>query len=92
MIFIVQCVVMSFLGGIAVGNYILRSNKANTLLLMSTLLFAITQFIFAWRLYIDSNIFQPAAMALFVLAQYLFYRFLLLAEKKKAGYRVLQAD
>lgn len=88
-IFIVQCILISFLGGLSVGNYILRSNKANTLLLISTLLFAVTQFIFVMRMYyISVNLFQPVAMALFILAQYLFYRFVLLAEKKRAGYKI----
>lgn len=89
-IFIVQCILISFLGGLSVGNYILRSNKANTLLLISTLFFAVTQFIFVIRLYyVSVNIFQPLAMALFALGQYLFYKFLILAEKKKAGYKII---
>jgi uncharacterized membrane protein YhhN len=88
-IFIIQCVLISFLGGISVGNYVLRSNKANTLLLISTLFFAVTQFIFVIRLYyVSINIFQPLAMLLFTMAQYLYYKFLILAEKKKAGYKV----
>ena len=88
-IFIVQCLLISFLGGISVGNYILRSSLGNTLLLLSTLLFAVTQFVFVLKLYYsENNIFQPLAMILFVLGQYLFCRFLLLAEKKKAGYEM----
>lgn len=90
-IFIIQCILISFLGGLSVGNYILRSNRANTMLLISTLFFAVTQFIFVIRLYyISVNIFQPMAMALFALAQYLFYKFVLLAEKKKAGYEIIK--
>ncbi len=89
-IFITQCVLVSFLGGLSVGNYILRSNKASTMLLMSTLFFAITQFIFVIRIYyINVNIFQPAAMALFVIGQYMFYKFLILAEDKKANQKIM---
>jgi len=89
-IFVVQCVLISFLGGLAVGNYIFRSNRANKLLLLSIMFFAITQFVFVLRLYYtESNVFQPIAMILFVAAQYLFYRFLLLAEKKKAGFEII---
>lgn len=86
-IFITQCVLISFLGGLAVGNYIMRSNRASTMLLMSTLFFAVTQFIFVIRLYyVNVNIFQPTAMALFVIGQYMFYKFVVLSECKKAGY------
>jgi hypothetical protein len=90
-IFIVQCVLISFLGGLSVGNYILRSNRANTLLLISTLFFAMNQFLFVIRLYyVDLNIFQPLAMALFAAAQYLFYKFMLAAEKRRAGYKLAE--
>ncbi|HLA55053.1 MAG TPA: lysoplasmalogenase family protein [Flavobacterium sp.] len=88
-VFVIQCILISFLGGLSVGNYILSAGRANALLLLSTLFFAVTQFIFVIRLYYtDSNIFQPLAMALFAIAQYLFYKFLLLAEEKKAGYKI----
>lgn len=84
-IFIMQCVMISFLGGLSVGNYILRSNRASTMLLMSTLFFAITQFIFVIRLYyVNVNIFQPAAMVLFVAGQFMFYKFMIFSEDKKA--------
>ncbi len=83
-IFVIQCVIISLLGGLSVGNYMLRSNRAANLLLISTMLFAATQFIFVIRLYYTGiNIFQPLAMALFVIAQYIFYRFLILSEREK---------
>jgi len=86
-IFITQCILISFLGGLSVGNYMLRSNRAGKMLLMSTLFFDVTQFIFVIRLYyVDVNIFQPTAMTLFVIGQYMFYKFLVLSEGKKAGY------
>lgn len=89
-IFICQCVLISFLGGLSVGNYILRSNTENTLLLVSTLFFAVIQFIFVVRLYyIDVRIFQSVAMVLFVMGQYMFYKFVVISEKKKAGYQSL---
>jgi len=91
-IFITQCVLISFLGGLSVGNYMLRSNRASTMLLMSTLFFAVTQFIFVIRLYyVNINIFQPTAMALFVIGQYMFYKFVVLSEGKRAGYREVDA-
>jgi hypothetical protein len=89
-IFITQCILISFLGGLSVANYVLRSNKASTMLLMSTLFFAITQFIFVIRIYyINVNIFQPLAMALFVIGQYMFYKFLVLAEERRSRSRIM---
>ncbi len=80
-IFIAQCLLVSFMGGLAVGSYILHSNKTNRFLLLSTLLFALTQFIFVIRLYyFPSSYFQPLAMLMFVIAQYLFYKFLVRSE------------
>lgn len=89
-IFIIQCVLISFLGGLSVGNYILRSNRASTMLLMSTLFFAITQFIFVIRLYyVNVNIFQPLAMTLFVVGQYMFYKFMIFSEDSKTNVRIM---
>lgn len=89
-IFIAQCILISFLGGLSVGNYVLRSSRASTMLLMSTLFFAISQFIFVIRLYYaELNIFQPMLMALFVIGQYMFYKFLILAEDKKSSFRIM---
>ena len=89
-IFVTQCILISFLGGLSVGNYILRSNKASTMLLMSTMFFAVTQFIFVIRLYyVNVNIFQPLAMALFVIGQYMFYKFMILSEDKKVNVRIM---
>ncbi len=84
LIFVIQCIIISLLGGLSVGNFMLRSNRAAVYLLFSTLLFAMTQFIFVIRLYYTSiNIFQPVAMLLFVVAQYIFYRFMILSENEK---------
>jgi len=92
-IFITQCILISFLGGLSVGNYILRSNKASTMLLLSTLFFAVTQFIFVIRLYyVDVNIFQPIAMTLFVVGQYMFYKFIILAEDNKVNVQILEGS
>jgi hypothetical protein len=83
-IFVAQCVMISLLGGLSVGHFMFRSTTAATLLLSSTMFFVVTQFIFVIRLYyVSINIFQPMAMAFFVIAHYLFYKFLVLNEKDK---------
>lgn len=89
-IFIVQCLIVSLLGGLSVGNIILRPNRAGKFLLLSTLLFAATQFIFVFRLYyVGEKFFQPLAMFLFVTGQYIFYRFLILSERDEEARSVL---
>ena len=84
-IFIGQCVLITFLGGLSLGNYIMVSNRANLMLLGSTLLFAVTQFIFAGKVfYIQEGYFHALAMALYVPGQYLFLKYLLLSAKAKS--------
>ena len=62
-IFIGQCVLITFLGG----------------------LFAVTQFIFAGKVfYIQEGYFHALAMALYVPGQYLFLKYLLLSAKAKS--------
>lgn len=77
LIFILQCVLITFLGGVSVANHILQPSNSSLRLLVSTLFFALVQFIFVFREYYTSINFQPLAMGLFVSAQYLFYRFML---------------
>ncbi len=82
-IFVGQCVMITFLGGLSLGNYIMVSNRPNLLLLLSTLLFAATQFIFAAKVfYTRDNYFHALAMALYVPAQYLFVKFLMTSENR----------
>lgn len=89
--FAVQGFFISFLVGLSVGNYILRSNKSNTLLLISTLMFAFTQFIFVIKLFfVDLQIFQPIAMALFAAGQYILCTFVLIVERKHAKAKLAQ--
>lgn len=89
--FIIQGIFICWLGGLSVGNYVLKSNKGNTLLLISTMMFAFTQFIFVIRLfYVNLNVFQPIAMALFAIGQYILCKFVLIAERKSAKLRLSQ--
>lgn len=83
-LFIVQGLLLIVFGGYSLGNYILKSNKSNTYLLLCALLFAAAQFIVVMKIvYVSFNIFQPIAMMLFIFGQYLQCHFMLLEEKKK---------
>lgn len=82
-LFLFQGIFTIIFGGLALGNYIFKSDKANTYLLISTMLFTFTQFLFVIRLfYTQLNIFQPLAMLLYVAGQYLLYKFMILEENK----------
>ncbi len=85
-IFIGQCLLITFLGGLALANYILISNRANLLLLGSTLLFAATQFIFAGMVvYHQDGYFHALAMSLYIPGQYLFMKFVLAGAKSRSS-------
>ena len=82
-LFLFQGIFTIFFGGLSLGNYIFKSNKANTYLLISTMLFTFTQFLFVIRLfYLSLNIFQPLAMLLYVAGQFMLYKFLIIVENK----------
>lgn len=89
-LFILQGIFMIFFGGFCLGSYIIKSNTSNTYLLLSTMFFTATQFILVIKIfYVNFNIFQSLAMILFVLGQYLLYRFFILEEKKKKRYLII---
>ena len=89
-LFILQGVFMILFGGFCLGSYIIKSNTSNTYLLMSTMLFTATQFILAIKVfYVNFNILQPLAMIFFILGQYLLYQFIILEEKKKKRYLII---
>jgi len=82
-LFLFQGIFTIIFGGLSLGNYIFKSNKANTYLLISTMLFTFTQFLFVIRLfYVSLNIFQPLAMLLYVAGQFMLYKFIILEENK----------
>lgn len=81
-LYIIQALFMSFLGGIALSNYMINPNRTNYWLLVSCILFAIIQIIIILKIYyIAIHIFQPLSMILYVFAQYGFYKFVLLSEE-----------
>ncbi|MGL2966045.1 lysoplasmalogenase family protein [Flavobacterium sp. XGLA_31] len=83
-LFLAQSIFTIFLGGFSLGNYILMSDKKNSLLLLSTLAMAFNQFIFLLKFYYNSaNLFQAIAMVLFILGQFLLTKYIFYTEKKK---------
>lgn len=89
-LFIVQGMLMTFFGSLCLGNYIIKSNTSNTYLLISTMLFTVIQFVLVLKMfYADYNIFRPIAMLLYIFAQYLLYLFVLIEEKKRRRYQII---
>lgn len=83
-IYVIQILILSFLGGLALSNFIIEDSKRNFWLLVHTILFAIIQFILVVKLYyISIAIFQPFSMVLYIVGQYAIYRFMIYTEKKK---------
>ncbi len=89
-IFVVQGILIVFLVAFALGNYIFKPNTSSMLLLISTIFFTVTQFILVLKYcYLSLNIFQPMAMFLFVLGQFILVLFLLLIEKEPVRYEIV---
>lgn len=83
-LFLIHGIFTIFLGGLSLGNYIMISNKSNLVLFLSTILFALTQFVFVLKVYYeDANIFHALAMIMFVIGQFLVTKFMFLTEENK---------
>lgn len=92
-LFLLQGVFTIFLGGFSLGNYIMVSNKQNSLLLISTMFMAFNQFIFLMKFYyLEVNKLQAVAMLLFVLGQFLLTRYMFHTEKSKLKYGMLTKE
>lgn len=89
-LFILHGISTIFLGGLSLGNYIMISNKSNLVLFVSTMLFALTQFLFVLMVYYENeNIFHAIAMGMFVIGQFLLTRFIFLTEENKENNEVI---
>ena len=90
-LFLTHGIFSIFLGGLSLGNYIMVSNKQNLYLFVSTMLFALTQFVFVLKIYYDDgNIFHAVAMGMFVIGQFLLTKFIFLTEKHNHNYEVVK--
>jgi uncharacterized membrane protein YhhN len=89
-LFLIQGIFTIFLGGFSLGNYIMISNKPNSVLLISTMFMTLNQFIFLLKYYYDDvNKLQAAAMLLFVFGQYLLTKYMFYTEKNKQRYEIV---
>jgi len=79
---IINALIISFLGGLAVSNFVLEEdNMKNIWLLISTLLFILLIFVFMIeKYYLSVQVFKPIRTISFFGGHYLFMRYLLLWE------------
>jgi uncharacterized membrane protein YhhN len=88
-LFLLQGTFTIFLGGFSLGNYIMFSNKSNSLLLVSTMFMAFNQFIFLLKYYYhEVNKLQAIAMLLFVLGQFLLTKYMFYTEESKQKFEL----
>lgn len=79
---IINGLLIAGMAGIALSNYVMNDNKANSWLAISTLLFIVLVFLFMIQKYYLANIaFQPISALIFAAAHYTFYRFMMEAER-----------
>lgn len=89
-LFLIHGIFTIFLGGLSLGNYIMDLNKSNLVLFLSTMLFALTQFLFVLIVFYEQeNVFHAIAMVMFVIGQFLLTKFILLTENNKSKYDVI---
>ena len=89
-LFLIHGIFTIFLGGLSLGNYIMDLNKSNLVLFLSTMLFALTQFLFVLIVfYQNESIFHAIAMGMFVIGQFLLTKFIFLTENNKSNYDVI---
>lgn len=84
-VMVMQNILISILGGLALSNYIMHDNRRNSWLLICGLLFVALQFIvFIEKYYLigfSPAMLRPVAMALNAFAFYTFYEFVMAVEK-----------
>ncbi|AMA49058.1 MULTISPECIES: lysoplasmalogenase family protein [Flavobacterium] len=82
-IYLVQVLFLSFLGGVALSNYMIKECKKNFWLLINAVFFAIIQFLLVLKLfYLSIAIFPSVCMFLYLFAQFALYKYMLEREKE----------
>lgn len=89
-LFLIHGVFTIFLGGLSLGNYIMLTNKSNFVLFVSTMLFALTQFLFVLIVFYEQeNFFHAIAMGMFAIGQFLLTKFIFLTEENNNKYAII---
>jgi hypothetical protein len=82
-IFLRQGILMVLFGGFVLGNYILKQNNSNFIMVISTLFITVAQFFFILKKFnISPDSADTLGMLLFIIGQYLLYRYIIVEEVK----------
>jgi hypothetical protein len=88
-VFIIHGIFVIILCGYSLGSYIVNAKKSDMFLFLSTILFAISQFIFVFKLYTNYDYFlHSVVMLMFVFAQYFLMKFIVIQEDHKLNYDI----
>lgn len=75
---------MSFFGGIALGNYIMKNDKASKLLLISAVFYTFNILLLGVKFYyLDLPLLKPMSMVFFICGHFSLLHFILLSEKEQ---------
>ncbi|OWP83138.1 hypothetical protein BWK59_12130 [Flavobacterium davisii] len=81
-IYLIQVLFLSFLGGLALSNYMINECRKNFWLLTNAVFFAIIQFLLVLKFfYLSTVIFPAISMLLYLFAQFALYKYMLEREK-----------
>lgn len=79
-----QCLIMSIIGGFALGNYVMKNDEASKYLLVGSLFFALNIFALGVRYYyLNLDFLKPVAMIFFLFGHFIFLRFVVISEREK---------
>lgn len=81
---VLNAILISALAGISLSNYIMDDSRGNSLLAISTLLSIVLVYLFIiQKYYFSHEVFQPLSALIFSASHYIYYKFLIEAEKLK---------
>lgn len=83
---IFHSILMSFIGGIALGNYIMKNDKPSKLLLISSVFYTFNILLLGVKFYyLDLSLLKPMSMVFFILGHLSLLHFILISEKEKVS-------
>lgn len=81
---LLQCCIMSIIGGFALANYVMKNDEASKYLLVGSLFFALNIFALGVKYYyLDLGFLKPVSMLFFLSGHFIFLRFVVISEKEK---------
>ena len=84
LILIFQSLLMTILGGYALGNYVMKNNYSSKMLMLSSICFGINLFVLGVKFYyLDLTFLKPISMVFFIGGHLAFLKFVLLSENEQ---------